>query len=195
MFPKRGGSWCTKNIVKGWENVMDSNEFSCRSSFVVIKLYLSHLKNHLSFQHGSLPPYRNNKTKLLKIFSWLGMTGFEWGQLWNNSRRNPQPFLFFLETLPWKKIKSLKLHIDWNLLLTMSKCLASQCLILSTLRSIGVERYYLKDTQLSHSFLLLTQSSEAHKLWQTWDVKRVSSYTSCKEDVSEDGKRMSNIKW
>lgn len=119
---------------------------------------------------------------------WVGATV-------KQHKEKPTPLCFFSRNTALKKIKSLKMNIDWNLLWTMSKCLATQCLILWTLRATWVQRYYLKDTQLSHSFSVLTQSSEAHELRQTWEVKRVSSYTNCKENINEDGQRMSDIKW
>lgn len=180
---------------------MDSNEFSCSSSFVVIKLYISHIKKNKSFFPSITwisASLQKQEDEVIKNFFMVGPDWFWVGAAVKQHKEKPTPLSFFPRNTALKKkkkIRSLKLNIDWNLLWTMSKCLASQCLILSSLRAIVVERYYLKDTQLSHPFLPLTQSSEAHELWQTWEVKRISSYTSCKEDVNEDGQRMSDIKW
>lgn len=98
---------------------MDSNEFSCSSSFVVIKLYISHIKKNKSFFPSITwisASLQKQEDEVIKNFFMVGPDWFWVGAAVKQHKEKPTPLSFFPRNTALKKKK--KKSGAWSWILT-----------------------------------------------------------------------------
>lgn len=98
------------------------------------------------------------------------MTGFEWEQPWNSTRRNPHRFLFFLETLPRKNTQ--ELEADYWLKPTLNY---EQMLCIPVFNSFNIKGHRSRKVSPKRYPALSSIFTPNTELWGSWTLANTKS--------------------